>query len=258
MSQSTGIGDQRSEVGATRRNLEKAAALGHPSYVWRAGQQRRFDMIGQWARVAGADVLVDGAGLGMYSRHLAAAGARVASLDIDHASMVIANAATGRCTVAACEALPFPAASFDTVLSHEVIEHVQDDAAACAEIARVLRPGGRLVLFLPNRLYPFETHGHYWRGEYHFGNTPLINWLPDRWRNQLAPHVRAYTRGDLRRLLAPLPLRILHHRQVYPGYDNIIYRFPRLGKLVRAATYALENTPLRIFGISHFLVAERR
>lgn len=248
---------QRTEVGSARRSLEKGAALGHPSYVWRAGQQRRMDMITNWSSVVGADVLVDGAGVGMYSRHLADAGARVTSLDIDHASMVQAATHNERCLVGACEALPFPDASFDTVLSHEVIEHVQDDAASLADIARVLRPAGRLVLFLPNRLYPFETHGHVWRGQTHHGNTPLINWLPDVWRNKLAPHVRAYTRADLKRLFAPLPLRVLHHSQIYPGYDNIIYRFPRLGKLVRGTTYTLENTPLRAFGISHFLVAER-
>lgn len=240
-----------------RRSDDKGAALGHPSYVWRAGQERRLDLIRRWARVQGADVLVDGAGVGMYSQHLAAAGARVASIDIDHASMVIASQTVNNCVVAACEALPFASGSFDTVFSHEVLEHVRDDAVTLREAARVLRPGGRLVLFTPNRLYPFETHGHYWRGTYHFGNTPLINWLPDALRDRLAPHVRAYTRGDLRRLLAPLPLRLLCFTQVYPGYDNIIYRFQRLGRLVRAATYTLENTPLRAFGLSHFLVAER-
>ena len=218
---------------------------------------RRFAMLRQWAQVEDADVLVDGAGVGMYSRHLAAAGARVVSLDIDHPSMVSASQVVAGCAVGACEALPFPSASFDTVLSHEVLEHVVDDAASLAEIARVLRPGGRLVLFLPNRLYPFETHGHYWRGEYHFGNTPLINWLPDALRNRLAPHVRAYTTSDLRRLLQPLPLRLIHHSQVYPGYDNIIYRAPRLGRIVRGLAYTLERTPLRAFGISHFLVAQR-
>ena len=240
-----------------RRSLDKAAALGHPSYVWRAGQQRRFELISAWARVTGADVLVDGAGVGQYSRHLAAAGARVTSLDIDLPSMVAASQHLSRCVVAACEALPFASASFDTVLSHEVLEHVHDDAASVREIARVLRPGGRFVLFLPNRLHPFETHGHYWRGVYHFGNTPLINYLPDSLRNRLAPHVKAYTPGDVRRLLAVAPLRILHHTQVYPGYDNIIYRFPRLGRLVRGVTYTFENTPLRVFGNSHFLVAEK-
>ncbi|NOX62084.1 MAG: class I SAM-dependent methyltransferase [Chloroflexi bacterium] len=241
----------------SRRSDDKAAALGHPSYVWREGQQRRFELIRAWARVEAADVLVDGAGVGMYSRHLARAGARVVSIDIDFPSMAAAKAHVSPCLVAACEALPFASESFDTVLSHEVLEHVADDAQTLAEIARVLRPGGRLVLFTPNRLYPFETHGHYWRGEYHFGNTPLINYLPDRWRNQLAPHVRAYTRRDLHALLAPLPLRILHHTQIYPGYDNIIQRAPRLGRMVRSLTRLFEQTPLRGFGISHFLVAEK-
>ena len=261
-SQGSEVGDQRSEIGnrnpePVRRSNDQAAALGHPSYVWRAGQTRRFDMIRQWARVAGADVLVDGAGVGMYSRHLAETGAHVISLDIVEDDILQASQVVNGCLVGAAERLPFPAASFDTVLSHEVLEHVRDDAQTLAEIARVLRPGGRFLLFVPNRLYPFETHGHYWKGEYHFGNTPLINYLPDRWRNRLAPHVRAYRSSELERLLAPLPLRVIHHTQIYPGYDNIIYRFPRMGRLVRGATYTLENTPLRAFGISHFLVAER-
>lgn len=241
----------------TRRSADKAAALGHPSYVWRAGQQRRLDLICRWAAVEGADILVDGAGIGMYSRHLAALGARVTSLDIDFASMVAARQHVPACVNGACENLPFATASFDAVLSHEVLEHVGDDAAALREIRRVLRDGGRLVLFVPNRLYPFETHGHYWRGRYHFGNTPLINWLPDRWRNRLAPHVRAYTGRQLQTLVQQSGLQIIHHSQIYPGYDNIIYRLPPLGRLIRGVTYALERTPLRRFGISHLLVAQK-
>ncbi len=240
-----------------RRDLNKAAALGHPSYVWREGQRRRFAMIQQWAQVAGARVLVDGAGVGMYSRHLEEAGAEVYSIDIDFPSMVQASHYTAHCIVSAGENLPFPADAFDTVLSHEVLEHVNDDAAAMSEIARVLKPGGRAVIFLPNRLYFFETHGHYWKDEYHFGNTPLINYLPDRWRNQLAPHVRAYRAGDLRKLIAPLPLRVAYWTQIYPGYDNIIARQAALGKAVRGLTRFFEKTPLRAFGISHFLVLEK-
>ena len=45
-------------------------------------------------------------------------------------------------------------------------------------MVRVTGVGGRIVVFVPNRLYPFETHGIYWRGRYRFGNTPLISWLP--------------------------------------------------------------------------------
>jgi SAM-dependent methyltransferase len=46
-------------------------------------------------------------------------------------------------------ALPFPAASFDTVLCNEVLEHVPEPQRLFAEAARVLRPGGALVLSTP-------------------------------------------------------------------------------------------------------------
>ncbi len=240
-----------------RRDLKKAALLGHPSYVWREGQQRRFAMIQTWAKVNGAHVLVDGAGIGMYSRHLEAAGARVVSIDIDFPSMAAAHRYTKQPLVAAGECLPFPANTFDTVLSHEVLEHVENDAQAVAEIVRVLKPGGRAVIFVPNRLYFFETHGHYWKGVYHFGNTPLINYLPDRWRNRLAPHVRAYRARDLRHLFDPLPVQVVFWTQIYPGYDNIIARHRTIGRTIRGVTRWLEKTPLRVFGISHFVVLEK-
>ncbi len=240
-----------------RRDLKKAALLGHPSYVWREGQQRRFAMIQTWAKVNGAHVLVDGAGIGMYSRHLEAAGARVVSIDIDFPSMAAARQYTKQPLVAAGEHLPFPDNTFDTVLSHEVLEHVENDTQAVAEIVRVLKPGGRAVIFAPNRLYFFETHGHYWKGVYHFGNTPLINYLPDRWRNRLAPHVRAYRARDLRHLFDPLPVQVVFWTQIYPGYDNIIARHRTIGRTIRGVTRWLEKTPLRVFGISHFVVLEK-
>jgi hypothetical protein len=113
------------------------------------------------------------------------------------------------------------------------------------------------VIFCPNRWYPFETHGHYWRGQYHFGNTPLINYLPDSWRNRLAPHVRAYTRHGLRRLLAGLPLRVVHHTRIFGAYDNIITRYPLIGQVVRLILQTAEYTPLRIVGLSHLLIVEK-
>ena len=122
---------------------------------------------------------------------------------------------------------------------------------------RVARPGGRIVIFVPNRLYGFETHGVFWRGRYCFGNVPVVNWLPTRLRDRLAPHVRAYTSRDLQRLFDALPVRVVHHTQIYPGYDNIVARSQALGRLIRSVTYALEGTPLRAFGLSHFLVLER-
>jgi len=46
-------------------------------------------------------------------------------------------------------ALPFPDASFDAAIALDVIEHIDDDAAACREIARVLAPGGRFYVSVP-------------------------------------------------------------------------------------------------------------
>jgi SAM-dependent methyltransferase len=211
---------------------------------------------GAGGRLEGGHALDVGCGVGMYLRAFGRFTPHVFGVEIEgeRAREALINNAVAQ---SSAEALPFTDGVFDLVLSHEVIEHVADDGASAAEMVRVLKTGGRLVLFCPNRLYPFETHGHYWRGEYHFGNTPLINYLPDRLRDRLAPHVRAYTAGDVRALFAGLPVRIITHTQIYPGYDNIVARHPGLGRLLRWGTYRLEHTPLRAFGLSHFLVAEK-
>jgi SAM-dependent methyltransferase len=237
---------------------EKAALRGTPSYVWRAGQERRLKMI-----LAAADgrecgrVLVDGCGVGQYLARLAETASLAIGLDIEWERTCEAYARHPQVVCAAGEALPFPEGSFDLVLSHEVIEHVQDDRQAVVEMVRALRPGGRLVLFCPNRGYPFETHGIYWRGRYHFGNIPLVNYLPRRWRDRLAPHVRVYTSGDLQRLFQDLPLRVVQRTIIFGAYDNVIARFPWLGRLLRGLLQALERTPLRVFGLSHLWVLEK-
>ena len=171
--------------------------------------------------------------------------------------MASANAPGAPLNISQCEQLPYPDQTFDLVLSHEVLEHVHNDLQAAAEIVRVLRVGGRAAIFVPNRLFPFETHGHYWQGDYHFGNTPLINYLPDRLRNQLAPHVRAYTHRSLLDLFIGFPVLVRRHAQIFPGYDGINARRPAVGRFLREVTYAMEQTPLAVFGISHFLVLER-
>ena len=248
--------NQKSEI--SDQKLYKAALRGEPSHVWRYGQNRRLDMIIDALPIDARRILVDGCGLGLYVRQLAQLGYNTIGLDIDF-DRVRAGTQSGvdQLHVATGESLPYPSHTFDAVLSHEVIEHVANDRFAAREMIRVLRPGGRVILFCPNRWYPFETHGHYWRGKYHFGNTPLINYLPDPLRKQLAPHVRAYTGSGIRALFNGLPMRVIMHTQIYPGYDNVVARRPALGRALRAATYTFERTPLKIFGLSHLLVIEK-
>lgn len=240
------------------RDLEKAALRGEPSYVWRRGQDRRLEMILDAAgeRIGGR-ILEDGCGVGLYLKRLAQHSRMAVGLEYDLQRAEQAHQVADHVLAAAGEALPFSSACYDFILSHEVLEHVADDRTAIEEMVRTLRPGGRMALFVPNRGYPFETHGIYWRGEYHFGNIPLVNYLPRTLRDRLAPHVRVYTRKDLEDLVAGLPLHLIRRTIIFGAYDNISARWPNFGRLLRGFLHKLEKTPFRVFGLSHFWVLEK-
>lgn len=242
----------------TTRDMDKAARCGEPSYIWRAGQERRLRMILDAAgeRIRGR-VLDNGCGIGIFVKHLAPYAGQVIGMEYDFERIRAAGEDLSHRLSAAGEKLPFPPKTFDVTVSHEVLEHVSDDRAAVAEIVRTLKPGGRAVVFVPNRGYPFETHGIYWKGRYRFGNMPLVNYLPRGLRDKLTPHVRVYTTGDLERLFAGLPVKVVKKRVVFGAYDNIIARWPSVGYAVRGLLQALEGTPLQVFGLSHFWVVER-
>ena len=250
----------------SQRNFDKAALRGEPSYVWRAGQQRRLDMI---VRAAGAriqgSILENGCGVGMYVEHLAPFGGQVIGLEYDFERAAEAHVNSPHILNAAGEFIPLPSGIFDLILSHEVIEHVQDDRAAVCEMIRTLRspdptlgrPGGRAVIFCPNRGYPYETHGIYRQGKYYFGNKLFVNYLPRSLRDKLAPHVRVYSKRDLQKLFEGLPVKFVERTIIFGAYDNIIARFGLLGKILRSVLQVLEKTPLKIFGLSHFWVVEK-
>ncbi len=208
------------------------------------------------------NVLENGCGVGMYVDHLSPYAGAIVGLEYDfsraaEAGQRAAQLHNANVLCAAGEGLPFSEKTFSLILSHEVLEHVQDDRQAACEMVRTLDSGGRIVLFVPNRGYPFETHGIYWGGQYRFGNIPLVNYLPRRLRDRLAPHVRIYSTSDLARLFDGLPVRVVERKIIFGAYDNIIARWPTAGKALRALLQAMERTPLRFFGLSHFWVLEK-
>jgi len=87
--------------------------------------------------------------------------------------------------------LPFPAEQFDVVLSDSQIEHRVDFARYLNECVRVLKPGGQLVLCVPNTAH--------WRVRWWLlrGRFPYLADTPTDWL-----HLRFFTLPDLRRLLA--------------------------------------------------------
>jgi SAM-dependent methyltransferase len=91
-------------------------------------------------------------------------GAHTFGIDISRPTVVQAQTAfdarpggrtTLHATVADVRDLPFAAASFDAIYSMGTIEHFDETERAVAEIARVLKPGGRAIVGVPNRHDPF-------------------------------------------------------------------------------------------------------
>lgn len=92
--------------------------------------------------------------------------------------------------------LPFAAARFDLVVCSEVLEHIREDAAALAEIRRVLAPGGTLAVSVPRR-WPERLC---WRLSREYAAAP-------------GGHVRIYARRELERRLesAGFAVHAAHH-----------------------------------------------
>jgi hypothetical protein len=114
-----------------------------------------------------------------------------------------------------------------------------------------------VVVFAPNRLYPFETHGFYLGDKHVFKLLPFINYFPDPVRDHFCPHVRVYSKGCMRRLFKGLPVEIDVHTQVFPAFDGVARSKPVVALALRRFLYAAEETPLCAFGLSHFVVARK-
>lgn len=112
--------------------------------------------------LAGRRVLEIGCGRGGFSCWLASQECppdELVASDFSETAVAMGRAfARSRCLddivwrVADIQQLPFSDAAFDTIISCETVEHVPDPARAVCELARVLRPGGRLLLTTPNYL----------------------------------------------------------------------------------------------------------
>jgi SAM-dependent methyltransferase len=237
---------------------DKRAIRGHPSQVWTPGLERRLALMRRHVPLEGKRILDAGCGVGAFVRRLREFSPDVHGFDVERESVLRGVEELPGLGLAVAEYLPYKDGTFDVILMHEVLEHVDDDLASLREMRRVLKPDGRLVIFCPNRLYPFETHGIFIGRKYVFGNIPLVNYLPDFLRNRLAPHARAYTKGKLRRIYRKAGLTPEIHSFVYPGFDHVMARRRVVGRVLRWFLYPLENSGLRIFGLSHFVVLKRK
>ena len=195
--------------------MTDAASMARAYAGWRASTLGRItdrledallrDMLGD---VAGCAVLDLGCGDGKLAVRLAALGARVVGLDADPAML---RAAASRAAAAGvgmdfaagrARTLPFPDRRFDIVVAVTVLCFVPDAEAAFREIARVLQPGGAVVI------------GELGRWSLWALRRRIRGWLGNRlWRA-----ARFRTVGELRRLAAGagLEVRAIRGAVFYP------------------------------------------
>lgn len=107
--------------------------------------------------------------------------------------------------------LPFPEASFDLVTMLAVLEHLQEPEAVLGEIARVLRPGGGLLLTAPSKLA-----------------RPILEFLAFRLGivnpAEIRDHKRYYARRDLCELVSAAPgLAVVEHAYFQLGCNNFLF-----------------------------------
>ena len=159
--------------------------------------------------VPGERLLDLGCGFGRHAFEAARRGADVVALDAgrDEVEGVVATfvamieageLVAGEVRAAAVQGdalhLPFPDGSFDRVICSEVLEHIADDRAAMAELARVLRPGGTMAITVP-RFFP-----------------ELVNWaLSDEYHMVPGGHVRIYRRSVIEDRLRGVGLKVRSH-----------------------------------------------
>ena len=93
-----------------------------------------------------------GAGAGIIEQmNFRGSGRMVVGLDLD--PRVKKNPYLDEAFVANGEQMPFEAEAFDTVVSNNVLEHLANPTSVFAEVARVLRPGGRFIFKTPNSIH---------------------------------------------------------------------------------------------------------
>jgi 2-polyprenyl-3-methyl-5-hydroxy-6-metoxy-1,4-benzoquinol methylase len=110
------------------------------------------------AQLAGKTLLDAGCGTGWFSQEAMKHGAKVVAMDLgERLLQKVKEKCQAQTVVGSVLAAPFPDHHFDVVISSEVIEHTPDPRAAIRELARVVKPGGHLVITTPNRVWYFSV-----------------------------------------------------------------------------------------------------
>ncbi len=207
--------------------------------------ERSFDLICEHAR--NQRTLEVGCGTGLILRDTHDVAAHATGVDLSHGMLRMARKRNLSVIQGSATALPLPSNHFDLVYSFKVLAHVPDLPLALEEMARVTKPGGRLVLefynrdslrYLIRRIRPAGTIG------------------PNTTEKDV--YTRFHTAQELRAML-PSSLQIEEFRglrlaTVLPQ----IFKVPVVGRLWAGLEDLLAQSPLKRYGGFLVLVAQKR
>ena len=258
MTQSSGdAGPTDQEVGAYYDDRTRASGLAR---LYRAPTPLGAFYRGRVRLVRGllesvdGDLLDIGCGTGQMlaslrgSRRFTLTGLDRSAANLEVASRVLENDPEIRLVLGRIEELPFADASFDTVLAMGILEYVTGTDAALAELARVLRPGGRAVVTMQNPLSPYRL----W-------DATIWSRVRRRRGQSESPVLRRLGRGRLGRAAAAAglePVSVVDYgfNVLPPPLDA---HFPRLATRLEHRLATSTPGPLRRLASDYVLVARR-
>ena len=198
------------------------------------GARRRDDALAFLDGALG-EVLDVGCAEGGNAEALRARGAtRIAGIEIDEAFAAKARERLDEVITGSVEDdLPWPPASFDTILCYDVLEHLRDPWTALGRLRELLRPGGRVHIALPN-----ARHTSLWiplvlRGRFAYAPEGILD----------VTHLRFFTRRDAEDLVRRAglePVAVEHQRPDTRRGRIALRAAPRLWPELRAIHWYLE------------------
>jgi ubiquinone/menaquinone biosynthesis C-methylase UbiE len=217
------------------------------------GIKRRFEALEDVTTFKSKTVLDVGCGFGAYSLVAESYGASM-SVGIDVNMEYIEKARSSLIVLADAHALPFRDSCFEIVLMVEVLEHLPREIEVLKEVKRVLRRTGYLLLTVPNKFYPFETHGMK-INNIHIPNMlgigiPFLSWMPDFIRKKFET-AKIYTQKRLLNILREAGFKDIKVDYMMPPLDKLKQR--NFSIILRKLLRKLEATWLKYFAC-HIIV----